>query len=116
MAEFQKKVKGSSKAFVDYLIAHQKSLGVAVSVDNSYAYQVNDVDIDIMMFEKYSFTGGNRIAMSVTCIGYSEEFDVLALVAGASNALFAKVNLYGEDAFLQKFVECVNDFEKLSNG
>ncbi len=54
-----------------------------------------------LVFERYSWTGGNRVSMTVTL--YQEGFGPIrlcAITSGGSQAIFCKVNTIGEEAFL----------------
>ena len=57
------------------------------------------------MFERYSNAGGNRLSMSVTLFVSGDKLKLSAITSGGSNALFFKVNTWGEEAFLDKIKE-----------
>ena len=60
----------------------------------------------VRVFERYSYLGGNRVSMSVTLFqSCGGPIHLSAITAGGSQALFFKVNTFGEDAFLDKFRE-----------
>ncbi len=44
--------------------------------------------------------GGNRVSLSVTLAGSGETLFVSAITSGGSQAMFLKVNTWGESAFL----------------
>ena len=43
--------------------------------------------------------------MSVTLFGSGDKLKISAITSGGSNALFFKINTWGEDAFLDKIKE-----------
>ena len=60
----------------------------------------------VRVFERYSWTGENRVSMSVTL--YQENggpVRLCAITSGGSQALFFKVNTWGEEAFLDTLRE-----------
>lgn len=58
------------------------------------------------VFERYSYTGGNRLSLNVTLFqGESGAIRISAIAAGGSQAMFFKVNTWGEEAFLDKLRE-----------
>lgn len=60
----------------------------------------------VRVFERYSMFGGNRVSLSVTL--YKPENGAIklsAVTSGGSQAVFFKVNTFGEDAFLEKLNE-----------
>ncbi len=57
----------------------------------------------VRVFERYSWLGGNRVSLSVTL--YQVESGVIllsAIASGGSQAMFFKLNTFGEEAFLDK--------------
>lgn len=54
----------------------------------------------IRVFERYSYTGGNRVSMSVTLFQAGPQVELCAITSGGSQALFFKLNTWGEEAFL----------------
>ncbi|MEY1676725.1 DUF6054 family protein [Gordonia sp. ABKF26] len=65
---------------------------------------VGDVRCATLVFERYSMVGGNRLSLTVTLIGRGRELNLVAITSGGSQAVFWKLNFYGEDAFLSQFV------------
>jgi len=54
----------------------------------------------VRMYERYSAFGGNRVAMCVTLLGQGDRLWVSAMSAGGSQAMFLKINTWGEESFL----------------
>jgi len=56
------------------------------------------------VFERYSCLGSNRVSLSVTLFQSSPDGPVhlSAITSGGSQALFFKINTFGENAFLDK--------------
>ncbi|UPW10488.1 DUF6054 family protein [Gordonia terrae] len=65
---------------------------------------VGDVRCATLVFERYSMVGNNRLSLTVTLIGRGRELNLVAITSGGSQAVFWKLNFYGEDAFLSQFV------------
>ena len=59
------------------------------------------------MYERYSAMGGNRVRMNVTLIGEGQHLFLSAITSGGSQAMFFKINTWGEDAFL----DCLRELE-----
>ena len=63
----------------------------------------------VLVFERYSMAGGNRLSLSVTLFqARSGAIACSAIAAGGSNARFWKVNTWGEESFLECFREIVS--------
>lgn len=60
----------------------------------------------VRVFERYSTTGGNRVSLSVTLFqNANEAIQLSAITAGWSQAMFFKMNTFGEKAFLDKLID-----------
>ena len=58
---------------------------------------------NVRIFERYSALGSNRVSMSVTLFqGGDGEVHLSAITSGGSQAMFFKINTFGEQAFLDK--------------
>lgn len=57
----------------------------------------------VRVFERYSTTGGNRVSLSVTLFQVDDgSIRISAITSGGSQAMFFKMNTFGEEAFLDK--------------
>lgn len=54
----------------------------------------------LRVYERYSWLGGNRVSLSMTLLGDGDQLHLTAITAGGSQAMFFKVNTFGEEAFL----------------
>lgn len=63
-------------------------------------FTVGSVRVAVRMYERYSWTGRNRVAMCLTLAGEGDHLHLTAMTAGGSQALFCKINTWGEEAFL----------------
>ena len=74
---------------------------MSASLEESADYRTATGRCSVRVFERYSYTGGNRVSMSVTLFQSGEEVYLCAITSGGSQAMFFKVNTWGEEAFLQ---------------
>ncbi len=81
---------------------------VSSSLEDSADYTIGTVRVAIRMFERYSYIGGNRVAMCVTLTGDDGWLHLTAITAGGSRAMFFKLNTFGEEAFLDTIADLVN--------
>ena len=61
---------------------------------------MGDTQVAMRMYERYSWSGGNRVAMSVTFVGQADRVHITAITAGGSQGMFFKLNTFGEESFL----------------
>jgi len=60
----------------------------------------------VRVFERFSHLGGNRLSLSVTLFQDGNgPVHMSAVTAGGSQAMFVKLNTFGETAFLRKLEE-----------
>lgn len=67
----------------------------------------------VLVFERYSYTGKNRVSLTVTL--YQERdgaINLSGITSGGSQGLFFKFNTIPEDAFLEKLVEIVQQISR----
>ena len=79
---------------------------ISATLEDSWSMRDGNSRISVMVFERYSYFGGNRVSMNVTL--YQEgngPVNVCAITAGGSQALFFKVNTIGEESFLNTLKE-----------
>lgn len=79
---------------------------VSASLEDSSDFRSGDARCSVRVFERYSYTGGNRVSLNVTLFQNGEEsVHLSAITAGGSQAVFFKLNTFGEEAFLDKLIE-----------
>lgn len=79
---------------------------VSASLEDSSDFCSGNARCSVRVFERYSYSGKNRVSLSVTL--FQTDNDVIhlsAITAGGSQALFFKINTWGEEAFLDKLRE-----------
>ena len=64
----------------------------------------------VRVFERYSYSGGNRVSMTLTLFqgAADEPIQLSAITSGGSQAMFFKLNTWGEEAFLDKLLELLD--------
>lgn len=78
----------------------------SASLEDSSDFQCGDARCSVRVFERYSWSGNNRVSMNVTLFqGNDGQIHLSAITAGGSQAVFFKMNTFGEEAFLDKLRE-----------
>lgn len=83
---------------------------MSASLEESSDFRSGSARCSVRVFERYSYTGGNRVSMSVTLFqnGEDDPVQLSAITAGGSQAVFFKINTWGEEAFLDKLSEMLD--------
>ncbi len=79
---------------------------MSATLEGQSDFNAGDARCSVRVFERYSYAGKNRVSMTVTLFqnGDSPVF-ISAITSGGSQAVFFKINTFGEDAFLEKIKE-----------
>ncbi len=76
---------------------------VSASLEDSSDFVDGDSRCSVRVFERYSALGSNRLSLSVTLFQVGNgPVHLSAITAGGSQAVFFKVNTFGENSFLAK--------------
>lgn len=78
---------------------------VSASLEDTSDFYNGDARCSVRVFERYSWSGSNRVSLSVTLFQSGETIKMSAITSGGSQAVFWKVNTFGEEAFLDKLRE-----------
>lgn len=73
----------------------------SATLEESADYRGTDSRCSVRVFERYSWTGSNRVSMSVTLYQTGNTIKLCAITSGGSQATLFKVNTLGEEAFLE---------------
>ncbi len=79
---------------------------VSASLEDASDFIIGDARCSVRVFERYSYAGGNRVSLSVTLFQkVGSPVYVSAITSGGSQAMFFKINTFGEENFLNKLKE-----------
>lgn len=112
MAKIERNLRGN---FDEVLYAIQnRIMGGSISASNEAGsdYQLGEVRCAVRVYERYSWIGSSRVSLNITLIGVAEDLFLSAISSGGSQAVFFKINTFGEDAFLSSIIDVVNMYER----
>lgn len=78
---------------------------VSASLEGGSDFAEGTARCSVRVFERYSYMGGNRVSLCVTLFQNGGPVHMSAIAAGGSQAVFEKINTWGEKAFLKKLEE-----------
>ncbi|MBQ4641472.1 MAG: hypothetical protein IJB47_02525 [Oscillospiraceae bacterium] len=73
---------------------------ISATLEESADYETPQGRCSVRVFERYSYLGGNRVSMSVTLFQAGGLVHLCAITSGGSQAMFFKLNTWGEESFL----------------
>jgi len=101
---------GSADALAAHLDSAIASGSVSASLENSDALSIGDARLVVRTYERFSMAGSNRVSLSVSILEVGDQLKVALSTAGGSQAIFFKINTFGEEAFMQKGLEALDAF------
>ena len=116
MAKYEIVTSGNFDQLLNSLHSGIISGSSSASYESGSDFFINEVRLATRVYERYSWFGGNRVSMTVSILGYQNQLFVSVITAGGSKALFFKVNTLGEEAFLHKAVQILQDYPCLYQG
>ena len=108
MAKFEKSFQGDFDHALSLLHQAVMDGSTTASLEDGSDYAAGEVRCAVRVYERYSSLGGNRVSLSVTLVGRGEELFLSAITSGGSQAMFFKVNTWGEESFLDALEEVVD--------
>jgi len=108
MAKIERRLKGNFDNLLDNL--HKEILGGSISATFQAGsdFTAGDVRCSVRMYERYSMMSGSRLGANVTLFGHGDDLSLSIITAGGSQAVFFKINTWGEEAFADKIAGIVD--------
>lgn len=108
MAKYEKKVYGNFREILAKIHNAIMEGSASASYEDGSDFTQGDFQCAVRVYERYSWTGGNRVNLSLTLAGSRGEYFLSAITSGGSQGVFFKVNTMGEEAFLETISDAVS--------
>ena len=109
MAKFEQSINGDFEQLLKTIENGILGGNVSASLEDSSDFCDGNARCSVRVFERYSYAGGNRVSMNVTLFQNGNgPINLSAITSGGSQAMFFKVNTWGEEAFLDKLIELLD--------
>lgn len=106
MAKLEKTINGNFYTILTKIENGILNGSFTASLEDSSDFRSGDARCSVRVFERYSYLGSNRVSLNVTVFqNGTDPIRVSAITSGGSQAIFFKVNTFGEEAFLDKLKE-----------
>ena len=100
MAKLEKTLNESFDSVL-YRIDDAVMKSISATLEDSCDWRTADARCSVRVYERYSYMGGNRVSMNVTLFQAGKgPVKVCAITSGGSQAMFFKLNTWGEESFL----------------
>lgn len=108
MAKLEKTLTGDFNQWMDRITNGILNSSMSATIEDSSFFKDGEALCAVLVFERYSHAGNNRVSMTVTLFQNGDgTIHLSAITAGGSQAVFFKLNTWGEEAFLDKLREIV---------
>ena len=108
MAKCEKIVYGSFTEILEKLNNGIISGSMSASFEDGSDYISGEYRCAVRVYERYSWSGGNRVSMTLTLAGRRNEYFLSVITSGGSQGMFLKVNTWGEESFLNTIAELID--------
>ncbi len=106
MAKIERTLHGDFNEWISKIVDGILGGSVSASLEESSDFKDGNARCSVRVFERYSHVGGNRVSLSVVLFQKGDEpIHLSAIATGGSQAVFFKLNTWGEEAFLDKLKE-----------
>ena len=100
MAKFTRTVTGDFDRILKIIEKGVLDASTSATLEDGWDVREGDARCAVRVFERYSYAGGNRVSMNVILFQAGSAVRVCAITSGGSQAMFFKVNTWGEETFL----------------
>lgn len=107
MAKYECTLRGDFDSALRYFHNGLLNGSMSASFEDESAAASAGVRCCVRVYERYSYSGGNRLSLTLMLVGDGEKLHVSAITSGGSQGVFLKFNTFGEHSFLDKFRELV---------
>lgn len=111
MAKCVYEVQGDFQHICDKIKKEIIEGSFSASIEDEEYLEVGGTKIGIIVFERYSYTGKNRLSLNVTIIENNQQVKVIGMSSGGSQGMIFKINTFGEQAFLDKLSDIMENYK-----
>lgn len=112
MAKIECTLKGDFDRILKEVSSAVEQGSISATLEDGSDVCCGDTRCAVRVWERFSYTGQNRVSLSVTMLekqGNGVYF--VAIASGGSQAMFLKLNTFGEEAFLNTIIDTVERFK-----
>lgn len=108
MAKLEKILHGNIEEIADRIEDGILKRSMTSSLEDKSIFGVGNAKCHVLVFERYSVMGSNRVSLNVTLFQAEEgTVHLSAIASGGSQAMLFKLNTFGEEAFLDTLKEFI---------
>ena len=102
MAKLEREINTDFDELINRIEKEILDGSISATLEDSSDFIIDNARCSVRVFERYSAFGGNRLSLNVTLFQVGDgTIKISAISSGGSQAVFLKVNTFGETAFLE---------------
>ena len=111
MAKYERNLQGDFDSLLQTLNSEILGRSISASFQGGSDMTIGNVRCSVRVYERYSWIGANRLAANITLLGEGRNLFLSIISSGGSQAVFFKINTFGESAFTNKISKIVEQWE-----
>ena len=109
MAKLTRTLNGDFDELLNTITRGVLDASATASLEETWDARTPTSRCSVRVFERYSYSGSNRVSMSLTLFQSGSEIRLCAITSGGSQAMFWKFNTLGEEFFLDTLKDVLNE-------
>ncbi len=111
MAKYEAELRGDFYEILKDVDDAVISNSASSSLEDKSDFSANNTICAVRVYERYSYSGGNRVSMNITLLKSDERIFISAITSGGSQAMFFKLNTFGESSFLDTIIATIERYK-----
>ena len=112
MAKYERELKGNFDSLLKALNDGILGGSISATFQGGSDFDLNGTRCAVRVYERFSMVGSSRLGANITLLGLGNDLRLSIISSGGSQAMFFKINTWGEEAFTNKIIKLVDDWER----
>jgi len=114
VSHHERELTGHLDSFLQHFETEIIRTSATAHAEDRSDFTIGDARLAVRVYERYSAMGGNRVSLNLSVLCVGDTLAVSAITSGGSQAVFFKMNTFGEDAFLDRAIAAIDSFQDAS--
>ena len=111
MAKYEAELRGNFNEILEAINDAVMCNSASASLEDKSNFSVGETFCAVRVYERYSYSGSNRVSMNITLLKACERIFVTVITSGGSQGMFLKFNTFGESAFLDTVISTIERYK-----
>lgn len=111
MAKYEAELRGNFHEILETVDDAVMSNSASASLEDKSDFRAGDTICAVRVYERYSYSGGNRVSMNITLLKAGDRVFITVITSGGSQAMFFKLNTFGESSFLDTVISAIERYK-----